>query len=512
MRPPSCTRLRIAGVAAASLASVLLSPAAAIAPPPRVTVGSKAFSEGVILGEILTQTAAGTGADAVHRRELGGTRIVWSALVAGDVDAYVEYTGTLREEILAGRDVRTDGALRDALHDRGVVMSPPLGFNNTYVLGMKKTLAESLKVERISDLARHPGLRFGFSNEFLDRGDGWPGLRMRDRLPQTDVNGMEHALAYRGIASGAIQVTDLYSTDAEIPYYRLVGLIDDLGYFPDYHAVILYREDLRTRAPRVVAAFLSLAGAISESTMAAMNARVKIDRLPESQVAAEFLRTRGTALPGTEIRGRLDRVARRTREHLLLVAVSLAAAVATAIPLGIAAARNPGAGRIILGAVAAIQTVPSLALLVLMIPLVGIGGPPALIALFLYSLLPVVRNTHAGLTGIPSPLLESADALGLPPRARLRRVELPLAAPSILAGIKTSAVINVGTATLGALVGAGGYGQPILTGIRLDDMGLILEGALPAAALALLVQGGFDLVERTLVSKGLRLRGDSRTD
>ena len=136
----------------------------------------------------------------------------------------------------------------------------------------------------------------------------------------------------------------------------------------------------------------------------------------------------------------------------------------------------------------------------------GIGGPPAVVALFLYSLLPIVRNTCTALTEIPPPLREAALALGLPSTARLRYIELPMAMPSILAGIKTSAVINVGAATLGALIGAGGYGQPILTGIRLDDTGLILEGAIPAAGLALLVQGFFDLIERIAVPKGLRLR------
>jgi osmoprotectant transport system permease protein len=116
-----------------------------------------------------------------------------------------------------------------------------------------------------------------------------------------------------------------------------------------------------------------------------------------------------------------------------------------------------------------------------------------------------VRNTHSGLTNIPLALLDSADALGLPASARLRKIELPLALPSILAGIKTAAIINIGTATLGALIGAGGYGQPILTGIRLNDLSLILTGAIPAALLALFAQGLFELLERALVPRGLKL-------
>jgi osmoprotectant transport system permease protein len=191
------------------------------------------------------------------------------------------------------------------------------------------------------------------------------------------------------------------------------------------------------------------------------------------------------------------------------VALSLLAAIGVAVPLGVAAARYPHFGQFILSTTGIIQTIPALALLVILIPLLGIGAMPAIVALFLYSLLPIVRNTYAGLHDIPAPILESAGALGLPPLARLRLVELPLAARSILAGIKTSAVINIGTATLGALIGAGGYGQPILTGIRLDDVSLILQGAIPAALLALLVQGLFEIAERSIVPKGLRLKPES---
>jgi osmoprotectant transport system permease protein len=147
-----------------------------------------------------------------------------------------------------------------------------------------------------------------------------------------------------------------------------------------------------------------------------------------------------------------------------------------------------------------LQTLPALALLVFLIPWLGIGYAPAIVALFLYSVLPILRNTHTGLADIPRDLRESAEALGLPRMARLRYVELPLAARSMLAGIRTAAVINVGTATLGALIGAGGYGQPILTGIRLDDTSLILEGAVPAAVLALLVQWIFGRMERRWVA------------
>jgi osmoprotectant transport system permease protein len=316
------------------------------------------------------------------------------------------------------------------------------------------------------------------------------------------VSGLDHTLSYRAVASGAVDAIDLYSTDAEIPYYHLRVLRDDRHYFPRYQAVFLYRLTLQRDQPAFVAALRQLAGRIDEPAMRAMNAAVKLDRRRDSAVAADFL---GTQVDAGR-RGPWQRLRQRSVEHVELVAVSLGLALLLAIPLGIVAARRRRLGQLVIAATGVLQTVPSLAMFVFMIPLLGIGTWPAVAALFLYSLLPIVRNTHAGLAGIAPELIESAAALGLPPRVRLRRIELPLAMRSILAGIKTAAVINVGTATLAALIGAGGYGQPILTGIRLDSMALILEGAIPAAALALLVQGLFELVERWLTPRGLRLQ------
>ncbi|MBN1206719.1 MAG: ABC transporter permease subunit [Myxococcaceae bacterium] len=472
---------------------------------PEVRVGSKKFTESVILGELVARLGREAGARAVHRRELGGTTVLWEALRRGELDVYPEYTGTLRQELLAGRNLRDDAALREALAAEGLRMSAPLGFNNTYALGMKEAEAERLGLRRISQLRAHPELRLGFSNEFMDRADGWPALRERYQLPQREVRGLDHDLAYRGLESGAIQVTDLYSTDAEIAAYGLRVLEDDLRHFPAYDAVLLYREEWARRNEQVLAAILRMEGLLSEREMVALNARARLERVPEPQVASEFLARELGLEAGVRSDSLGSRLWRRTREHLFLVLVSLLGAVAVAVPLGVLAAKRARVGRVVLGLAGIIQTVPSLALLVVMIPLLGIGSRPAIVALFLYGLLPIVRNTAAGLAGIPGDLRESAEALGLPPGARLWRIELPLASPSILAGIQTAAVINVGTATLGALIGAGGYGQPILTGIRLDDTGLILEGAVPAALLALAVSALFEGLERLMVPRGLRV-------
>ena len=498
-RPPSATALL------ATLLWVGAFPSTVASEDRTIQIGSKSFTESIILGAMLTQLSRAAGAEVNYRSGLGGSRVLWNALLRGDIDLYPEYTGTIGEEILSDPSVDTWSAVHEALAPKGIAVSKSLGFDNSYALGMREEEAERLQIKTISDLRKHPELRFGFSNEFMDRRDGWPGLRDDYHLPQTKVLGMEHDLAYRGLSAGSIDVIDLYATDAEIKYYDLRLLEDDLHFFPSYQAVILYRSELESEAPEVVAAISRLEGRISESDMIAMNAEAKLERIPESEVASRFLNDAfgmTTEVQRTDLWKRL-RVT--TGDQLFLVTVSLAAAICVAVPLGILAARFRRLGQGILAAVGIVQTIPSLALLVFMIPLLGIGAPPAIAALFLYSLLPIVRNTHAGLHDIPIQITESAVALGLSRRARLWLVELPMASRSILAGIKTSAVINVGTATLAALIGAGGYGQPILTGIRLDDVGLIMEGAVPAAGLAILVQGLFELAERRLVSRGLRI-------
>ncbi|MFQ5533789.1 MAG: glycine betaine ABC transporter substrate-binding protein, partial [Sphingomonadales bacterium] len=432
---------------------------------PTVVVGSKSFTEAVILGEVAAQLARSAGAEAEHRRALGGTRILWQALLRGDIDLYVDYTGTIAFEILAGENLAGEGIrglddIRAALAGRGLRVTAPLGFNNTYAIGVRARTARRLKIKSISDLVDHPSLRFAFSNEFMDRADGWPALRARYGLPQPDVRGLDHDLGHRGLAAGDVDAIDAYTTDADIDYYGLTLLEDDLEHFPEYAALIVYRADLERRAPAAVRALKRLEGAIDDGAMRAMNAAVKLEGESETLVAAGFLRTALGVVTATEEDGRLSRLMHHTADHLTLVLISLSAAIVIAVPLGVIAHRRRRTGQLILGAVGLIQTIPSLALLVFMIPLLGIGGPPAVVALFLYSLLPIVRNTHAGLGDIAPGLRESAEALGLPPAARLRVVELPLAGRAILAGIKTSAVINVGTATLGALIGAGGYGQP----------------------------------------------------
>lgn len=460
-----------------------------------IAVGSKRFTESYVLGEILARSARG-----VHKPGLGNTAILYEALKSGAVDVYPEYTGTIAREILKSDDRPDLAELNRRLAPLGLAASLPLGFGNSYALGMRSEDAEKLGTRTLSDLKGRPELRLGLSHEFLGRRDGWPGLQAAYGLPQRP-RGLDHGLAYEALAAGRIDVVDLYTTDAKIARSSVAVLADDRGFFPPYDAVLLHRADAPQRFPEAFAAWKKLEGRIDEATMRGLNARAELDRVPFEEVAREFL----SGKVREEKTRSLWRAVfapdfwRLLAEHVGLVAGSLAAAVAVGIPLGIAAAKNRFVSQPVLVATGLVQTIPSLALLAFLIPVTGsIGAWPALIALFLYALLPITRNTHAGLAQVPAGLRQAATALGLRQGAILWRVELPLAAPTILAGVKTSAIVNVGTATIAAFIGAGGFGERISQGLALNDGTTMLAGALPAAALALAVHGLFELAERAL--------------
>ncbi len=499
---PSLRLIRALAVGLLGLALAL--PAAA----QTLAVGSKRFTEAYILAEIVRQTAQAAGeAPAIHRQGLGNTAILLSALQAGRIDVYPEYTGTIAREILRLDHVPPLPELNARLAPLGLRASVPLGFNNSYALAMRAEQAAALGITRLSDLKRHPQLRLGLSQEFIGRADGWPGLQAAYALPQARPRGLDHGLAYEALAQRQIDVIDVYTTDAKIGPYALQVLVDDAAYFPRYEAVLLHTRELPTRLPRTWTALASLEGRINEATMRRLNAGAELEGLAFERVAQAYLsgppdsQDAGArpAAPGWLAKLFGPDLLRLTLEHLALVFLSLGASIVIGIPLGLLAARNALARTLIIHSTNVLQTIPSLALLAVLIPLTGsIGLLPAFIALTVYALLPIVRNTHTGLGQVAGGLKQAAQALGLRPTQTLWLVELPLARATILAGIKTSAVINVGTATIAAFIGAGGFGERIVTGLALNDNATLLAGALPVALLALLIEGGFTLAERHL--------------
>jgi osmoprotectant transport system permease protein len=511
---------------ALGLALGLLAAVAHAADAP-LRIGSKRFTESYIVAQLLAQTASAHAPTEVLGG-LGNTAIVYEALRSGRIDLYPEYAGTIDLEILKNPQPTSLEAMRRQLAPLGLGIAIPLGFNDGYAIAMRADAAERLHIRNLSDLARHPELKLGLSNEFIGRSDGWAGLAARYGLPQKPT-GIDHGLAYAALAGRQIDATDIYTTDAKIGELGLAVLDDDKHYFPRYDAVVLYRLDVPQRFPAAWQALQSLAGSIDERQMIAMNARAELQGVAFDVIARDFLVARraatggaaasaaagassGAIAPGASAatgpadarRGFRDKLfgadlGRLTREHLMLVVVSVAVAALIGIPLAIAVTARPAWRNLLIGTAGVLQTIPSLAMLALLISALGaIGTVPALIALTLYALLPIVRNTCTGLAEVPAGLKMAALALGLSRRDRLLQVELPLAFPTIIAGVRTATVICVGTATIAAFIGAGGYGERIVTGLALNDNALMVAGALPAALLALLCEGAFELFERRL--------------
>jgi len=501
-------------LASAAFSAPARAPAAASADGV-LRIGSKRFTESYILGELLAQTAA-PHVRVEHKQGLGNTAIVLAALKSGSIDVYPEYTGTISLEILKHAQPATLGQMQRELAAQGLGVAVPLGFNNTYALAVR---GDPGGPRTLNDLAARRELRYGLSHEFIGRADGWPGLAKQYGISATP-RGLDHGIAYEALAQKQVDVIDIYSTDAKISQYGLRVLEDDRAYFPRYDAVLLYRLDAAQRFPAAWQALRALEGRISAADMIAMNAAAELHGQPFSTIARDRLaRHPGNSAaaaapapasaPGAAAIAAPSRAPALwqrlfaddfwplTRQHVLLVALSVAMASAVGIPLGILAAYRQKLREPVMAAAGILQTIPSLALLAMLIPLLGtIGTWPALCALFVYALLPIIRNTCTGIGGVPQGLKQAAAALGLRTAQRLKEIELPLAAPVILAGVKTAAVMSVGTATIAAFIGAGGYGERITTGLALNDNTLMLAGALPAAVLALLTQGLFEWMER----------------
>src|SRR5258707_4544370 len=332
-----------------------------------IVIGGKIFTESYILGEMAAQTIEASSPVPVTRKlGMGSTGILFEGLKSGAIDLYPDYTGTLAEAILKRPELKSLDEIRQALSDMGLTMSGSLGFNDTYALAVKEEFAEQHGLRSIGDLMPiESAVRAAFSYEFIDRKDRYPGLVDTYHLgfnPQKD-NRMEHSLSFQAIDQNAVDLIDVYSTDAKIKKLNLRLLKDDHNYFPVYQAVWVARRSFVEKHPREWQALLGLEGKISEEAMLDMNAEADIQKIDFGKIAAQFL---GAAAPDS--RGWLHEVARRTKEHLWLVGVSLLFSVLVGIPLGVTAVRFPPAGQAILLSRGVVQTGPPLALLCFLIP------------------------------------------------------------------------------------------------------------------------------------------------
>jgi len=469
----------------------------------KVVVGSKIFTESYILGEIAAQIVEKDANVSVDRKlGIGNTGMLIEALKSGKIDVYPDYSGTVAETLLKNPNLRSLPEINAALAPLGLTISDSLGFNNTYALAVKESFAEKNNLRTMSDLLtiKSP-IRVAFSYEFMDRADGFRGMVQEYKLPFSagQVAQMEHSLVYQAINENAVDLIEVYSTDANINKFNLRVLTDDLHYFPSYQAVWVARKAFAKEHPDQWKSLKKYEGAINQKEMSSLNARAELEKISFSTIASGFL---GTVKLDTDTRA--GQIWDRTKEHLWLVGIALLFSIVIGIPLGIAAAKFRKAGQGILLFAALVQTIPTLALLCLLIPLFGIGLTPALVALCMYSLLPVILNTLTGIQAIDSKHLENAKAFGLSAVQILYKITLPLASPMILAGLKTATIVSIGTATLAALIGAGGYGALIISGLALNNIPTILMGAIPAAVMALLAHFIFDGLNGVLVPKGCR--------
>jgi osmoprotectant transport system permease protein len=490
----------------------------------KIVVGTKNFEESRLLGEIFAQILeAKTKLDVERRFGLAGTQICFEALKTGAIDVYPEYTGTGLVTIL-GEPPRQGQAetlqrVRFEFKTRwDLEWLAPLGFENSWALGVPRKLAEQHGLRTITDLARvSKTLRAGFGYEFVAREDGLIGLKRVYGLDFASVVSMQQALQYQAAGLGKIDCLDVYTTDGRLLVHDLVVLQDDKRFFPPYQAAALVRGDVARKHPEVADALGLLSGVLDDDTMRKLNLRVQEKGEPVERVAADALSSLGI----TGGRERRDAVSTkeaslvrylwenkrdllaRTREHLTLSTAALLLGVLVAVPLGVLLERRRSLAEPIIAITGITQTIPSIALLAFMIPFLGVGAVPALVALWIYSIFPILRNTYTGVRDASPQAVAAATALGMTHGQVLRQVRLPLATPVILAGIRTAGVLTVGTATLAAFIGAGGLGVPIVSGLQLADTTMILSGAIPAALLALAVDLALGLVERLVRPKGL---------
>jgi osmoprotectant transport system permease protein len=497
-----------------------------------IVVASKPFGESYLLAELFAQLLESRRIKVDRRPGLGATEIAFGALRTNAIDVYPEYTGT---GLLAILHDSLDNAMRADPRrayqhvarrfsaEYGVRWLAPLGFQNGYAIAVRKETATTHGLRTLSDLARASSeLVAGFTSDFIGRPDGLAGLSGVYGMRFKSVRPLAPAVKYVALAESAVDVIDGYSTDGLLAKYDLITLVDDRGFFPPYEAAALVSPRLAQERPDAIAVLDLLSGRLNEADMRTWNRRIEVDREEIARVAASILDTLGiTKTNASAVTGPAGRPgagflsffwARRnetlalTGRHLQLVLVALLAAVVVAVPLGLILERARRGAEWVVGGLGVLQTIPSIALLAFMIPLFGVGVWPALVALWLYALYPIARNTYTGVRSADPDAVEACEAMGATASQRLLWVRLPLAAPIVVAGVRTAAVITVGAATLAAFIGAGGLGEPIVTGLALADSRLILSGALPAAILALLVDAVLAVVERVVRPAHLRAR------
>ena len=486
---------------------MLLFNSAAFAAGEKIIIGSKMHAESYLLAELMAQLLENGGFDVERKFGFGGTLICYNALEAGEIDLYPEYTGTISEAIFTASERPGENPeladFNEILNPKGLKVFSPFGFSNSYAMAIKKTLSDERNIDSISDLKNHTDITVSFSHEFLNREDGWLSMKQVYGLDFAPT-GIQHGLAYKAIDEGFIDLTDAFTTDGDIERYGLVNLEDDLSFFPKYYGVSFTRLEFSDQA---VSLLMQLENKLSDQKMRELNAKVVVDKKTFAVVAGNFL-AENAFISQSDLDGQntlMDSLVKNTITHIKLTLIALVLGCFVGLVAAFLIFRSVKLSRSVIYFTGLLQTIPSIALLALMIPILGIGEIPAITALFLYSLLPILRSAITALTTIDPVLSNMSRAIGMTRYQQLRYVLFPLALPNILSGIKTAAIICIGTATLAAFIGAGGLGEPIVTGLALNDTNLILQGAIPAACLAIIVELLFEMLEKRIIPEHMRM-------
>lgn len=493
------------------------------AQPQTVRIGAKNFTEQELLGELVAQLIERHTDLKVQRRfGLGGSDICHAALVGGELDLYVEYTGTALLNILKYQVIHNGdeafSTVAKAYRDRyDLEWLPPIGFNNTYTITVRSATADELDLTTISDLRPRGGqLSGGFTSEFMERPDGYPGLHKLYGFKLNSTVDLEPGLMYQAVAQEQVDVICAFATDGRLTAYDLRVLDDDQHFFPPYDAAPIVRGELLRNHPEIRDALVALAGTICDDDMRQMNHAVDVLKQEPADVVRRWLNQRegqtsdhSRVASGDELAPKpssfwalaLERkaeIGQKTLEHLILTVLGMLIAIALGVPIGVIIHRNVPARGPVLGAIEVVQTIPSLAMLAFLFAVYGLLGTiPAVTALVFYALLPIVLNTFTGLCQVPPQVIQAADGVGMSSGQRLWMVELPLAVPVTIAGIRAATVLTVGIATLCTYIGAGGLGDFIARGLARNDPRLTLLGAVPAAIMAVTLSLLIRLMEKS---------------
>lgn len=441
-----------------------------------IKIGAKKFTEGNISAYLILQELKkiNKNLDIEVLENLGGTGIVTSAIKNKKIDIYIDYTGTLVNSFQTNYK-----NLEQTLYSHNIILGPNLGFNNSYGLAVKANNS----ISRISEISlKH---RVGISHEFFKRNDGYKYLSKAYDLQNVPVT-LEHSLLFQSLNSESLDVIEVYTTDAKILKNNLKVLSDDRDFFSRYDAVVLVNVEFYNKNKKMIdKLFTNIKERFTNKDIIEANYLVEIDGLRYDEAAGKLS---GVKLLAKKKENVFFEILPYFLEHLKYLVITIFLCVLIGIPIGGFAAKSKAFERVSMTLISIFQTIPSLALLVFLIPLFGLGELTTIIALTLYGLLPIAKSTHSAISNIPKELSEFSDLIRMSKIQKFLLVEIPLAAPEILTGIKITSIATIGVTVIAAFVGAGGLGTLIVTGLSLNKTSLILKGAIPSALMALIVE------------------------